>query len=79
MKLISEENFPSKRSFVAVWLVNYKGVPTLFSASLHYNVEENQYYSYDNNEDTFLPECDHGYSEEFFKSVNAAYFVGYKE
>lgn len=73
--MISVENFPEKQSFVAVWMVVYKDQPTLFTASLHYNVEEDQYYSYDNSLDIFLPECDHGFSKAFFDRVKAAYFV----
>jgi len=64
-KLVVHDGFPEKRSFVAVWIVNYKDTPTLFTASLHYNAEEDQYYSYDNSLDIFLPECDHGYDKEF--------------
>lgn len=73
--MVKVDGFPEKQSFVAVWMVQYKGEPTLFTASLHYNAEEDQYYSYDNSLDIFLPECDHGFEKDFFERVNATYFV----
>lgn len=71
--MIKVDEFPAKQSFVAVWLVPHRG--ELFSASLHYNAEEDQYYSYDNSLDIFLPECDHGYDKKFLDRINAIYFV----
>lgn len=73
--MVKVDGFPEKQSFVAVWMVYYKDVPTLFTASLHYNVQEDQYYSYDNSLDIFLPQCDHGYDQEFLEKVDATYFV----
>ena len=73
--MIKVDEFSAKQSFVAVWEVFHNGAPTLFSASLHYNAEEDQYYSYDNSLDIFLPECDHGYDKKFLERIGATYFV----
>lgn len=71
--LAIHEGFPEKKSFVAVWFSSKSG--EMFSASLHYNAEEEQYYSYDDVNDQFWPECDHGYSKVFFNKVGAVFFV----
>lgn len=73
--MIKVDAFPKKQSFVAVWTVNYKDTPTLFTASLHYNTEEDQHYYYDGGMDEFLPSCDHGFHKDFLERVNATYFV----
>lgn len=67
------DSFPTGKNFVAIWIVNFEGKDTLFTVSLHY--KNDQYFAYDNNDDYFVPQCDHGYSEAFFESVNAAFFV----
>lgn len=71
--MIKVDEFPAKQSFVAVWLVAHRG--ELFSASFHYDATEDQYYTYEHGLDVFTPECDHGYSQEFFARVNATFFV----
>ena len=73
--MIKVDEFPAKQSFVAVWEVFYNGAPTLFSASLHYNEEEDQHYYYDGSLDIFLPECDHGVDKRFLERIGATYFV----
>ena len=71
--LVVHHGFPEKRSFVAVWFVS--GRDELFTASLHYNTEEDQFYTYNHGKDLFVPECDHGYSPAFFEQVGATFFV----
>ena len=73
--MIKVDDFPAKQSFVAVWEVINNGTPTLFSASLHYNAEEDQHYYYDSGADTFWPECDHGFHQQFLERIGATYFV----
>lgn len=72
-ELVVSPVFPPKKSFVATWFV--KGRNELFTVSLHYNEQEDQLYSYDSASDIFLPECDHGYSQDFFAKVGATFFV----
>lgn len=74
-KLIFVESFPDKQDFTAVWFTNFMGKPTMFSATLYYNEKEDQYYTYDPEEDIFWPECDHGYDKQFFNKVNASFLI----
>lgn len=69
------KNLPFGKSFVAIWDVEYKGETTLFSCSLHYDKDSAQYLYYDGATDTFLPECDHGFTRNFFKHVEATFFI----
>lgn len=72
-KLAIHEGFPHKQSFVATWFS--KPSQALFTASFHYNEEEDQLYTYDHGLDEFVPECDHGYTPAFFEKVGATFFV----
>lgn len=67
------ETYPGKQNFVAVWFAQRS--QQLFSASFHYNEEEDQLYTYDHTLDEFVPECDHGYTPAFFEKVGATFFV----
>lgn len=72
-KLVVHEGFPYKQNFVATWF-STQG-QALFTASFHYNEEEDQLYTYDHCLDEFVPQCDHGYTPAFFKKVGATFFV----
>lgn len=74
-KLVFTESFPDKQDFTAFWFTNSMGKPTMFSATLYYNENEDQYYTYDPEEDIFWPEYDHGYDKQFFNKVNASYLI----
>lgn len=68
MKSVNE--MPREGQFVAIWFVG----DVLFSATLKRSHQ--QIRAYDFAEDYWLPECDHGFSEEFFTQHNAKYFKG---
>lgn len=63
---------PKGKSFVAVWLVAPRN--ELFSASFH-NMGDDDLYVYSEESDSFLDSTEHGYSEHFFKSVGATFFI----
>lgn len=60
---------PNNGQFVALWFTS-EGLP--FSATLKW--EDGQLKSYNNVNDLWECECDHGYSRKFFESRDANFY-----
>lgn len=63
-KMKEVDVLPQGQDFIAVWRTA-KGI---FSEAFNYNAEEDQFYVYDSMADAFIPECDSGYTWQFFKA-----------
>lgn len=63
--MVQVETLPSGQSFVAIW----RTASGLFSAAFNYNEDEDQFYVYESECDDFIPECDHGYTLQFFRKM----------